>query len=224
MDQYGSSPQEIWNQAIVIETRVMRKNQKQVKRNMKQVKGNSINTGNNKTLSRLLEKLETQKSHIKVTQAKTLKSDRRKNVEKIKHLKVRQAITVSDWRMFRWSEKSEQSKVWSIWFTAAAAAADAADSVKQIIIKDDEDNHLIICKLSKPQSPYICVVFEVFGKSFFFSPFPIPQYLLCLLWAGFCQRINLEFYNSTFHHWKSLENIFIWNLEYFIWKSENIFN
>ena len=76
----------------------MRKNQKQVKRKMKQVKGNSINTGNNKTLSRLLEKLEIQKSHIKVTQAIThcLKSDRRKNVEKIKHLKVRQAITVSD--------------------------------------------------------------------------------------------------------------------------------
>ena len=56
----------------MIETWGMRKNQKQVKRKMKQVKrnmGNSINTSNNKTVSRLLEKLETQKSHIKVTQA-----------------------------------------------------------------------------------------------------------------------------------------------------------
>ena len=50
---------------------------------------------------------------------------------------------------------------------------------------------------------------------FVFSPFSIPASPLSAV-TRFCQRINLEFYNSTFLHRKPLENIFIWNLEYFI--------
>ena len=46
------------------------------------------------------------------------------------------------------ADKSEQSKVWSIWFTAAAAA-DTADSVKQIIIKDEEDKNKSLSKMTR---------------------------------------------------------------------------
>ena len=73
----------------------------------------------------------------------------------------------------------------------------------------------LICKLSKPQSPYICVVFEVFVKSFFlftFFPFHSISFVCCEQVFANASTLNFTIRLFTTGNLSKIYSSGIWNI------------